>query len=65
MDFDMKKTVNQVAGYRLLDRTEDLKEGDVCGWSKKTKVDMKNWAGAKAGAYNQPVFRPMKSFVDL
>ena len=61
----MKKSVDKIAGYRLLDKTEDIKEGDVCGWAKRTPVDMRNWKGEKVGAYNQAVFRPMKSFVDL
>ena len=61
----MKKSENKIAGYRLVGKEEKIKEGDVCGWAKKTPIDMKNWKDALAGEYNQAVYRPVASFVDF
>ena len=54
----------KAAGYRLLGEDEEMLGGDVCGWKRKYPVDMENWSGQRAGNFNQPVFRPLASFVD-
>lgn len=56
---------NAIVGYRLLDKTERLRKGDVCGWVKKYPINMDNWRDGLAGDFNQAVFRPMISFVDI
>ena len=53
-----------IVGYRLLEKTELIQEGDVCGWVKKYPIDMNNWKGEPADRCNQPVFRPMSQFTD-
>ena len=54
-----------IAGYRLVGKDEKIICGDVCGYARKYPIDMDNWMGELAGDFNQAVFRPMKSFVDL
>jgi hypothetical protein len=53
-----------VAGYRLVEKTECIKPGDVAG-SVMKKLVGQEWYGTLASQFNQSVFRPMKSFVDL
>lgn len=53
-----------IAGFRLVEKNEMIKEGDVAGWAKKIPIDMKIWNNSLAGNFNQPVYRPMSSFKD-
>ena len=53
-----------IVGYRLVEKTEKIQAGDVCGYAKKYPIDMANWQDALAGDFNQAVFRPMKCFED-
>jgi hypothetical protein len=54
-----------IVGYRLVEKDELIKAGDVAGWARKQPIDMNNWKGSMAGRFNQPVFRPVSSFVDF
>ena len=56
---------NKIVGYRLVEKTELIQLGDVCGWAKKYPIDINLWKDSKAGEFNQPVFRPLSSFVDF
>ena len=44
---------------------EKVKLGDVCGYRKKVPIRMDLWKGCKAKEFNQPVFRPLASYLDL
>lgn len=55
----------KIAGYRLVEKTETIQAGDVCGYVKKYPVDMDNWQDELAGDFNQAVFRPMSDFTDI
>ena len=55
----------KIVGYRLLEKTEIVKEGDVLGSSKKVPIQVALWEGAEVGSVNQPVYRPMSSFKDF
>lgn len=57
--------MKKIVGYRLLDRTEKMRAGDVLGSARKTPIIVSCWAGQEAGNCNQPVYRPMSSFKDF
>ena len=61
----VRKDTTTIAGYRLVGKDEEIRCGDVCGWVKKYPIDMDNWKDELAGEFNQAVFRPLASFVDL
>ena len=48
-----------VAGYRLVEKDDFIRDGDVAGWARKYPIDMNLWKGSKAAEYGQPVFRPL------
>jgi hypothetical protein len=54
-----------IVGYRVVEQHEAIRDGDVAGWARKKPIDMNLWKNAMAGEFNQPVFRPMSSFVDI
>ena len=51
--------------FRLVEKDEFIRAGDVAGWRAKVPIEMRNWAGSKAGEFNQAVFRPLKSYEDM
>ena len=54
-----------IAGYRLVEKDDFIRAGDVAGWARKYPIDMNLWKGSKAAEYGQPVFRPLQCFVDF
>jgi hypothetical protein len=51
--------------FRLVEKDEFITAGDVAGYRAKVPIDMNNWAGSRAGQFNQAVFRPLKSYEDM
>jgi hypothetical protein len=54
-----------IAGYRLVEKDDFIRTGDVAGLARKYPIDMKLWRGSTAGEFNQPVFRPLQCYVDF
>ena len=55
--------MNKIIGYRLLEKADIMKAGDVLGSVSKKKIG-EEWIGVLVSQCNQPVYRPMIKFID-